>query len=400
MNITRRIAVCGALVATLLSSTAAFAQLATPRTLEELKAEIQVRADRKAYPVAQLDAAEVREALANLTSQDRDHWASVWGAIGDRHMAKAKALEATDKAEAAHTYDKAMQWYMFARFPLEDSAGTAGAYKKALDAFAGYSRLVDPPIEAVKFDYNGTEIVGYLRKPKGVAKPPVVVTIGGLDGRKEDGSIRNAAYLEKGVAFFAFDMPGTGQTRIKIEPGADKVYSMILDALAKRDDVDGKRVVVTGGSWGGHWSAHLAYSEKDRLLGSVVQGGPVHNYFQPEWQKKALGTREYLFGLFEARAAVYGVKTLDDFLAYGPRMSLKDRGFIDKPSAPMLLVNGINDSQVPIDDLQLLLNHGDPKEAWVNPTGGHMGRSVQLSDQKIFETVVLPWVVRRLGAAK
>ena len=397
MKITRRIAISGALAAALLASTAAFAQLATPRTLEELKAEIQLRADRKAYPVAQLDAAEVREALANLTSQDRDHWAAVWGAIGDRHMAKAKSLEASNKVEAAHVYDKAMQWYMFARFPLEDSPGTAQAYKKAIDAFAGYSRLVDPPIEAVKFDYNGTEITGYLRKPKGVAKPPVVITIGGLDGRKEDGSIRNAAYTEKGVAFFAFDMPGTGQTRIKIEPGADKVYSVVLDALAKRDDVDAKRVVVTGGSWGGHWSAHLAYSEKDRLLGAVVQGGPVHHYFQPEWQKKALGTREYLFGLFEARSAVYGVKTLDDFLAYGPKMSLKDRGFLEKPSAPMLLVNGRNDTQVPVDDLFLLMNNGDPKEAWVNPTGGHMGRSAQISDQKIFETVVLPWVVRRLG---
>lgn len=399
MKINRRNAICGALAAALLASTAAVAQLATPRTLEELKAEIQQRADRKAYPVAQLDAAEVREALANLTSQDRDHWAAVWGAIGDRHMAKAKSIEGSNKAEAAHTYDKAMQWYMFARFPLEDSPGTAQAYKKAIDAFAGYSRMVDPPIEAVKFDYQGTEITGYLRKPKGVAKPPVVITIGGLDGRKEDGSIRNAAYIEKGVAFFAFDMPGTGQTRIKIEPGADKVYSVVLDALAKRDDIDAKRVVVTGGSWGGHWSAHLAFSEKDRLLGAVVQGGPVHHYFQPDWQRKALGTREYLFGLFEARSAVYGAKTLDEFLAYGPKMSLKDRGFLEKPSAPMLLVNGRNDTQVPIDDLQLLLNNGDPKEAWVNPQGGHMGRTPQLSDQKIFETVVLPWVVRRLGAS-
>ena len=398
MELTRRAAALAG-VASLTFVSRASAQLATPRTLDELKAEIQLRADRKAYPVAQLDAAEVREALANLKSQDRDHWASVWGAIGDRHLAKAKTLEGTNKAEAAHAYDKAMQWYMFARFPLEDSPGTTEAYKKALDAFAGYSRMVDPPIEAVKFDYQGTEITGYLRKPKGVAKPPVVITIGGLDGRKEDGSIRNAAYTEKGVAFFAFDMPGTGQTRIKIEPGADKVYSVVLDALAKRDDIDGKRVVVTGGSWGGHWSAHLAYSEKDRLLGAVVQGGPVHHYFQPDWQRKALGTREYLFGLFEARSAVYGVKTLDDFLAYGPRMSLKDRGLLDKPSAPMLLVNGRNDTQVPIDDLQLLLNNGDPKEAWVNPQGGHMGRTAQLSDQKIFEAVVLPWVVRRLGVS-
>ena len=39
------------------------------------------------------------------------------------------------------------------------------------------------------------------------------------------------------------------------------------------------------------------------------------------------------------------------------------------------------------------------KEAWINPQGGHMGRTTALSDQKIFETVTLPWVVRRLGAA-
>jgi hypothetical protein len=28
-----------------------------------------------------------------------------------------------------------------------------------------------------------------------------------------------------------------------------------------------------------------------------------------------------------------------------------------------------------------------------------MGRTAQLTDQKIFETVVLPWVVRRLGVS-
>ena len=150
------------LAAASLSATGARAQLAPQRTFEELKTEIQARADRKAYPVAQLDAAEVREALVNLKSMDRDHWASVWGAIGDRHLARAKGLEASDKKQAAEAYDKAMQWYMFARFPLEDSPGTAKAYEKALEAFAGYSRLVDPPIEAVKFTYEGKEVTGYL----------------------------------------------------------------------------------------------------------------------------------------------------------------------------------------------------------------------------------------------
>jgi hypothetical protein len=62
----------------------------------------------------------------------------------------------------------------------------------------------------------------------------------------------------------------------------------------------------------------------------------------------------------------------------------------------MLLINGLKDTQVPPEDLFLLLKSGTPKEVWFNPNGGHMGRSAELSDQRIFETVTVPWVVRVL----
>ena len=118
----QRVGLCAALIVSTSAGTA-LAQLAPPRTLDELKQEIQARADRRAYPVSQLDPAEVREALANLKSQERDHWAAVWSAIGDRHLAKAKALEATDKAAAAKAYEHAMEYYLFARFPLGGFSG-------------------------------------------------------------------------------------------------------------------------------------------------------------------------------------------------------------------------------------------------------------------------------------
>ena len=132
----------------------------------------------------------------------------------------------------------------------------------------------------------------------------------------------------------------------------------------------------------------------------VVQGGPIHHYFQPEWQTKALGTREYLFDLFPARASVYGAGSLEEFLAFGPKMSLKDQGLIGRASAPMLLVNGDKDTQVPIADLDLMLHSGSPKEAWVNPGGGHMGRSSEWPDGKIFEKIVAPWIARQVGLAE
>jgi hypothetical protein len=63
----------------------------------------------------------------------------------------------------------------------------------------------------------------------------------------------------------------------------------------------------------------------------------------------------------------------------------------------MLLINGERDTQVPIADLDLLLHNGTPKEAWVNPQGGHMGRSAEWPDAAIFTQVVVPWVARTLG---
>ncbi len=128
--------------------TAALAQSGGPRTLAELKAEVQERAGRKVYPVSQLEPAEVREALGRLKTLDRDEWASAWSAIGDRHMAQGKS--ASDRADASKHYKYAFEYYRFARFPLENSPGKVKAYDKALEAFTAYAKLQDPAIEIVR----------------------------------------------------------------------------------------------------------------------------------------------------------------------------------------------------------------------------------------------------------
>src|SRR5438445_10496443 len=198
----------------------ALAQSGGPRTLAELKAELQERADRHAYPVSELEPAEVREALGNLKTLDRDEWAAAWSAIGDRHMAQARKA-VSNPAEASKHYKYAFEYYLFARFPLENSPGKVKAYDKALEAFAAYAKIPYPPIEIVRMPFEGREIVGYLRLPINVRPAPPVLTIGGLDGRKENASFRNDAYLDHGVAYFAFDMPGTGQSTIRqVVPGA------------------------------------------------------------------------------------------------------------------------------------------------------------------------------------
>jgi esterase FrsA len=66
--------------------------------------------------------------------------------------------------------------------------------------------------------------------------------------------------------------------------------------------------------------------------------------------------------------------------------------------APMLVIAGARDTQTPIEDIELLLRNGQtPKEAWINPRGGHMGREPQgWTDLEIFRRVTAPWLVRAL----
>ncbi len=372
------------------------AQIWGPRTLEELKVETQRRADRNLPPIAGIKPEDAREALARINTLEREDWAAAWMANGERYMAQAKSAATPKEAQEAYYH----AWHNFStgRWPTERlSPGKMKAYQRSLDAFHAYGRLLSPPIEIVRIPFEGREIVAYLRLPAGVRPAPIVFGINGLDSRKEDVIARIDAYLQNGIGVFAMDMPGTGQAPVLIDVGSERIFSAALDYLQTRGDVDAKRIVVQGRSWSGYWAAIMAYTEKDRIRGAVVHGVGIHGFFQPEWQKKSFSTREYLFDIFPARSAVYGTRTEEEYLAYGPRLSLFTRGFLDKPAAPMLLVNGERDSQQPIADLYLMMKHGDPKDTWVNPAGGHMGRSADWSSPRIAREVVLPWIVRKLG---
>ena len=375
-------------------TTSATAQLAPARTWPELKEAVQQRADRNAYPMTGMKADDVREILGNINSLDRDEWAAAWSRMGARYAERAAALVATDRKAAHDAYIMAFRYDAFGSWPTANSPGKKAAYARATADFRKAAALSDPAIEPVSFPYEGKTVNAYLALPKGVRPAPVVLAIGGLDSYKEYWCERAEAFLKIGLGVLCLDMPGTGEAPIKIDIGAEKMYSAAIDFLLTRQDVDGKQLAAMGVSWGGYWGAILGFTEKERLRGTVVWGGPVHNYFQRDWQAKALGTREYLFDLFAARASVYGVTTIEDFFAYGPRMSLEARGFIGKPSTRTLLINGVNDTQVPIDDLYLLQRTGSPKEAWVNPQGGHIGRGPGWPDGRILSEVALPWLAR------
>jgi esterase FrsA len=380
----------------------AWAQEGRERTLEEVKSEAITRAENGMYPLIGLDPADVREAFVSITKMDDDEWAAAFIKVADRYMAQGKALETGDPAKASAAYVRAWRLYSFGRWPVPSSVGKRQAYAKALEAFLANARSMDPPLEMVQIPFEGTKIIGYLRLPKNAkGRVPVVIAISGLDSRKEDMTMNFSSILPYGIGYFAVDGPGTGQAPIKASETAERMLSRVIDYLLTRPEVDPTKIAVDGQSFGGYWATKLAIVEHARLKAVVAQSPPVDASFQKDFlMNSVLGNREYLFGLAPAMMSIFeGAKTVDDLAAIFPKMSLVNQDLIGKPTSPMLIIAGALDTQVPISEAYLLLSNGDvPKEAWINPKGGHLGRQVKvLPDPVIFRTVIIPWLVHALG---
>jgi pimeloyl-ACP methyl ester carboxylesterase len=385
--------ICAAAVAT--AASAAQSQQAD-RTIDEIKVESLARAERGAYPLGGLDVADVREALALIRTRDPDEWAKAWTTVADRYLAHAETAATLVQADA--DYLRAWRLDSFGAWPAPTSAGKQAAYQNALSAYLLHAAAFDPPLEVVRIPFEGSEIVGYLRRPRNTNRPvPVVIGISGLDSRKENVTEIYQAMLPHGLAFFAIDSPGTGQSPVKASPTADRVFSRVIDYLADRPDIDRTRILVHGMSYGAYWAANIAHTERERLHGVVAQSPAVHNYFQPDTFRSSMNTREYLFDRVPALQHVYDKPGLEELVAYLPTMSLVNQGLIGKPTAALFIVGGVKDTQVPIADLDLLIHSGrEPREAWINPAGGHMGREAKgWTDPIIFRDVVLPWLVRK-----
>jgi esterase FrsA len=372
------------------------------RTIDEIKAEAIHRAEVGQYPLIALDPVDIKEALNSVHTRDKDEWAAAFMGVADRYFNEAKALEKTDPTKANADYIRAWRLYSFGRWPIPASPGKQRSYEKAIEAFLAHARFFDPPLEVVRIPFEGKEIIGYLRLPKNAKGPvPLVLAVNGLDSRKEDLAESFGAILPFGVGYLAVDGPGTGQNPIKASENAERVFSRMLDYIATRPEIDKNRVAMHGVSWGAYWATKMAIVERARLRGASAQSPPVDKFFQKDFlMNSLLGNREYLFDQVPALMNILeGVHTLEEMGEYQPKLSLVHQGLLGKPMAPMLIIAGVNDTQVPIDDEYLLLSKGDvPKDAWINPSGGHLGRQVGVwPDPRIFKEVIIPWLVRTLA---
>ena len=359
------------------------------RTVAEVKDDIRARVGRRA-PFLHAEKAEAEEALAQMDTFEGEAWAAAWNALGARWEERANAAEkAGDTTQAREAFLKSYGYYGIARHPFPATPGKQYGYRKTREMFLAASKYFDILVERVSIPFHDKAIVGHLRLPNKLPAP-MIMHWGGIDNWKEERHSFAELFVKEGWGCLVMDSPGTGECPVLAGPDAHAVHTTALDFLLKRPEVDADKIAVVGASFGGHWSTKLAHVAPDKLRAAVNWGGGIHHFFPPQWQERSRHADSYLFDLIEARANLFGKKTFDELCAMMPALSLLDQGWLDKPCAPLLIVNGKEDKQVPLEDFYLLLEHGNPKTIRLFP-GGHMG-----AIPNIFKTVIA-WLHQKLA---
>jgi hypothetical protein len=343
--------------------------MSAPRTIDEVKNDIRERVGHRA-PFLHADKAESEQALARIADFSGETWAAAWNDLGAKWEERAKTAEkAGNAAEAKSAFLKSYGYYGIARHPFPSTPGKHHGYLKTREMFLAASKYFDIPVEKVSIPFQPKAIVGHLRLPKKLPAP-MIMHWGGIDNWKEErhsfaeSSSKRAGAVSSSTAGYR-RMPDGRRTGRPSCIGRAGVFAQA--ARGRR-----QQIAVVGASFGGHWSTKLAHVAPEKLRAAVNWGGGIHYFFQPEWQERSRHADSYLFDLIEARANLFGKSNFDELCAVMPALSLKDSGLLDQPCAPLLIVNGKEDKQVPLEDFYLLLEHGTPKTIRLFP-GGHMG---------------------------
>ena len=318
------------------------------------------------------DATEAEAIFRRLSDLEPQRWVAEWTKLAEPWEEKASQLEKQGNTqEATKAYKQASLYYSIAKFPVLNHPAKQAAYRKCIEMYLKAAPHFDPPVERVAIPFEGKEIIGYLRKPKGVSKPPVLIATGGIDVYNEDRDTTD--FLNVGLAAFSMDIPGAGQSPLWFAPDSERLYTATIDYLLSRADLDGQRMGIFGRSYGGYWGAKMAFVENKRLRVGVDWGGPAHHSFQEPWLRGRLDDKLYLWPVTDSMIYTHHVKDFDELLKQAPSLSLQAQGWLEKPCAQILNINGVKDPWITIEDSYLLMETGDIKSMRLYPNGGHMG---------------------------
>ncbi len=216
------------------------------------------------------------------------------------------------------------------------------------DAFVEPELIAYPTFD----DVNGVprQIPAFVFKPTGLGPHPVVISIhGGPESQYRPffSTYNQSLVNELGVAVVAPNVRGShgyGKSYVKLDNGVlreDSVKDIgaLLDWIASQPDLDGERVMVIGGSYGGYMVLAAMVHYGDRLLAGVERVG-ISNFVT-----FLENTQSYRRDL---RRAEYGDERIPEMRAL--LESISPLNHVDKMTRPLMVTQGFNDPRVPASE--------------------------------------------------
>ena len=207
-----------------------------------------------------------------------------------------------------------------------------------------------PEPELIKWQsFDGREISAFYYKPPDSfdGKRPVVVNIhGGPEGQSRPRYLGRWNYFlnELGAAIIYPNVRGSagfGKTFLKLDNGMQredtyKDIGSLLDWIAKRDDLDAERIMIRGGSYGGHMTLAVATRYNDRIACSI------NRYGLSNLRTFLENTQGYRRDL---RRVEYGDERIPEIREWMDRTA--PMALVRNIRKPMLVQQGVNDPRVP-----------------------------------------------------
>ncbi len=259
----------------------------------------------------------------------------------------------------------------------------------------GVDTTLVPEPELIKWQsFDGREISAFFYKPanKFKGKRPVVVNIhGGPEGQSRPSYKGRWNYFlnELGVAIIYPNVRGSagfGKTYLKLDngmlrEGTYKDIETLLDWIATRDDLDAERIMIRGGSYGGHMTLAIATRYSDRIACSI------NRYGLSNLRTFLENTQGYRRDL---RRAEYGDERDPEIRAWMDRTA--PMALVRNIRKPMLVQQGVNDPRVPKSEsdqiVASLKEVGTPTWYLVFDDEGH-GFSKKSNADFAFYTVIM-----------
>jgi pimeloyl-ACP methyl ester carboxylesterase len=240
----------------------------------------------RALPYSLYGGADLGECVTTVDRVGSDgtsgDWHREWTATADRIAALARESERREhRVSAREAYFRAATYYRVSCFPLFGSPvdpRLRRSFDAEVSSFLSAAALSDPAIEPIEIPFEGGSLPGYFLHAGADSQPrPTLLHVDGYDSNIQEMYFAHGpAATRRGYNCVLVDGPGQGRNLIRdgipLRPDWETVVSAIVDSLEVRPEVDPRRIVLAGWSFGGFLAPRAAAFEH-RIAALIADPG-------------------------------------------------------------------------------------------------------------------------------